>query len=234
MSHSEPVRVLPLWIGGHAYLTMAPAFFDVRDVRSGEIRRRTPLCGAAEAATAVASAAAALPDWCARTPVERATLLTRVGVALLDYADHLAGLIAEETGKDAQQAALEVAQAVALLRMAAESETASTPDGVLAIVSDHQVPLSGPLRHAVPALLAGATVVLKPSPKAPSATFALAELTALSGFPGGVVNILQGDLAAVEALCAVPAVSTVRVAGEAPFCAKVRAIAARHGRALES
>jgi len=234
MSQSEPARVLPLWIGGRAYLTMAPAFWDVRDVRSGEIRRRTPLCGAAEAATAVASAAAALPDWSARTSVERATLLMRVGDALLDYAAHLADLIAEETGKDEQQAALEVAQAVALLRAAAEGETASTPDGVLAIVTDDQVPLSGPLRHAVPALLAGATVVLKPSPKAPSATFALAELTALNGFPGGVVNILQGDLAAVEALCAAPAVSSVRVAGDPLFCASVRAIATRYGRTLAS
>ena len=61
MSESDDVLAIPLWINGRAYLTMAPAFFDVRDARSGQVRRRTPLCGASEAQTAVASAQDALP-----------------------------------------------------------------------------------------------------------------------------------------------------------------------------
>jgi succinate-semialdehyde dehydrogenase/glutarate-semialdehyde dehydrogenase len=77
----------------------------------------------------------------------------------------------------------------------------------VAIVSDDSAPLLGPLRHAVPALLAGATVVVKPSPKAPSAAFALAELSARSAFPGGVFNVLHGDLAAIEGLCVLSEVS---------------------------
>ena len=69
---------------------------------------------------------------------------------------------------------------------ARRSGAAATGGGrVVAVVSDDRAPLLGPLRQAAPALLAGATLVLKPSPKAPSAVFALAELTARSGFPGG-------------------------------------------------
>jgi succinate-semialdehyde dehydrogenase/glutarate-semialdehyde dehydrogenase len=229
MTESDEILAIPLWINGHAYLTMAPAFFDVRDVRSGKVRRRTPLCGAAEALAAVESAHNALAAWAALTVEARATLLAALADALAGYAEHFAGLIAEETGKDAVAAAAEVSAALQVLRTATAS-TAATGGGVVAVVSDDRAPLLGPLRQAAPALLAGATLVLKPSPKAPSAVFALAELTARSGFPGGVVNILQGDLAAIEGLCAAAEVSLLLFAGDPALGSKVAAIASRHGK----
>lgn len=228
MTESDEILALPLWINGHAYLTMAPAFFDVRDPRSGRVRRRTPLCGAAEAQAAVASAGSALPSWAARTTVERAQLLTLVGDALAGYASHFAHLIAEETGKPGEAAAAEVSDAVALLRTT--SPDGGAAGGIVAVVSDDAAPLLGLLQSAFPALLAGATVVLKPSPKAPSAAFALAELTARSGFPAGVVNVLHGDLAAIEGLCAATAVSVLLFSGDPALGAAVRAIAAGHGK----
>ena len=223
----EPILAIPLWINGHPYLTMAPAFFDVRDA-GGEIRRRTPLCGSGEAVAAAASASAALPAWSARPADERARLLGVVGEALAGYAAHFAGLIGEETGKDAALAVVEVAAAVKLLRAAAACS--GEAGGVVGIISDDGEPLIGLLRHAVPALSGGATVVVKPSPKAPSAAFALAELTAESGFPGGVFNILHGDLAAVEGLCAADEVSRIRFAGDPALGERVGAIAARYGK----
>ena len=229
MTESDEILAIPLWINGHAYLTMAPAFFDVRDVRSGKVRRRTPLCGAAEALAAVESARNALAAWAALTAEARATLLAALADALAGYAEHFAGLIAEETGKDAVAAAAEVSAALQVLRTATAS-TVATGGGVVAVVSDDRAPLLGPLRQAAPALLAGATLVLKPSPKAPSAVFALAELTARSGFPGGVVNILQGDLAAIEGLCAATEVSLLFFAGDPALGSKVAAIASRHGK----
>ncbi|SBT06507.1 Aldehyde dehydrogenase [Candidatus Accumulibacter aalborgensis] len=231
MTETDEILAIPLWINGHAYLTMAPAFFDVRDPRSGQIKRRTPLCGSVEALAAVDSASAALPAWSARAVGERAALLALVGDELAAYAEHFAGLIAEETGKDAVLAAAEVGDTVALLRGAASDDTATTGSSrIVAIVSDDGAPLLGLLQAAVPALLTGATVILKPSPKAPAAAFALAELTALSGFPGGVVNVLQGDLAAIEGLCAAQQVSLVFFAGDPALGARVSAIADRHGK----
>ncbi len=113
---------------------------------------------------------------------------------------------------------------------AAAGATATGGSGVVAVVSDHTAPLLGPLKYAVPALLAGATVVLKPSPKTPAAAFALAELSARSGFPGGVFNLLHGDLAAVEGLCADDDVSLLLFAGEPALGSKVATIATRHGK----
>jgi acyl-CoA reductase-like NAD-dependent aldehyde dehydrogenase len=100
----------------------------------------------------------------------------------------------------------------------------------VAIVSDDSAPLLGPLRHAVPALLAGATVVVKPSPKAPSAAFALAELSARSAFPGGVFNVLHGDLAAIEGLCRLSEVSRLCFAGDPALGAKVAELACRYDK----
>jgi acyl-CoA reductase-like NAD-dependent aldehyde dehydrogenase len=205
---------------------MAPTFLDVCNPVSGEVLRRTPLCGAGEALKAVEAAQMALAAWAAEPFAARAALISAVGDALDGYAGHFARLIVEETGKDADAAATEVRDAVALLRSPAGCGDA----GVVAIVSDALMPLFGALSRAVPALLDGATVVVKPSPKAPSSLFALAELTARQGFPGGVFNILQGDEAAVEGLCASGAVSILRFSGEASLAARVGDIAARHGK----
>ncbi len=231
MTENDEILAIPLWINGHAYLTMAPAFFDVCDPRSGQIMRRTPLCGTREALAAVASARQALPGWAALDVEARATLLAALATELAGYTEHFAGLIAEETGKDAESATAEVEAALAVLHAAATGGGAATGgSSVVAVVSDDRAPLFGPLQRAVPALLAGATVVVKPSPKAPSAAFALAELTACSNFPAGVFNILQGDLAAIEGLCAADEVSLLLFAGETALGSKVAAIASRHGK----
>lgn len=226
MLETDDPLAIPLWINGHAYLTMPPSFLDVRNPLSGEILRRTPLCGAGEARKAVDAAQAALAQWSAETVATRAAALAAVGDALAGYAEHFAGLLVEETGKPAAAAAAEVRAAVALL----QSPPAGGESGVVAVVGDADAPLSGALSRAVPALLAGATVVLKPSPKAPSPIFALAELTARHGFPDGVFNVLQGDEAAVEGLCASRAVSILLFAGDAALGARVREIAVRHDK----
>ena len=108
----------------------------------------------------------------------------------------------EESGKEAASADGEVARAVALLQGAEAGDAADQIDrpGVIGIVGDSKAPLLGALQIAVPTLLAGSVVVIKPNPETPSAIFALAELTGRCGFPGGVFSILHGGEAAVEGL----------------------------------
>lgn len=235
-AHAAPGQVLaiPLWINGHPYLTMAPAFLDVCDARSGEVKRRTPLCGVIETRAAVDAARLALTAWSAKAIAERGALLGALGDALASYGGHFAGLIREEAGSEPAHAAAEVGSAISLLHAAASAQAngAAGVAGVAAIIADASAPLLGPLRCAVPALLAGATIVIKPSARAPSAAFALAELSARCSFPGGVCNILHGDEVAVECLCACAEVRTLLVAGDAALRARVAAIAERHGKPL--
>jgi len=235
MIDNDDPLALPLWINGHAYLTMTDGFFDVRNAQTGEVLRRTPLCGADVAAKAVAAAQGACAAWAAEPAPARAALLAAVADALAGYADHFARLIGDETGKDEALAAAEVAEAVALLRAASPAGgLAGCAGRVVAVVNDDRAPLAGLLSYVVPALAGGATVVAKPSPKAPSAAFAFAELTARAGVPAGVFNILQGDEAAIAGLCAQSDLGSLAFAGDAALGAKVHAIAERHGKAFVS
>lgn len=196
MLHSDEPLAIPLWINGHAYLVMAPDFLDVKNPVSGEVLRRTPLCGAAEAGKAIDAGRVALAAWAATSMDLRAALLGALGEALAGYTDHFACLLQEETGKDGDAVATELGAAVALLKNAGVGDFA----GVVAVVGGGSDTWLGPLKLVVPALAAGAVVVLRPSPRAPSALLALAELGSRCGLPDGVFNILHGDEAAVEGL----------------------------------
>ena len=197
MFQSDDPPAIPLWINGHAFLTITPAFLNVCNAADGEVLRRTPLCGTGEVLEAIKAAEAALTPWAVLPATTRAALLAEVGKALADYADHFVKLIVEESGKDAAQAEIEVSEAVSLLcNTVADADSG----GVLGIVGDARTPLLGSLRHAVPALMGGAVVVIRPSPDTPSALFALAELTGRCGFPGGVFNILHGAEEVIDGL----------------------------------
>ena len=205
MLQSGRSPVIPLWIKGHASLTATPAFLDVRNPNSGEVLRRTPLCGVREALIALEAAEVAALQWSSRSILERRPLLVALSEALSDYANHFAKLIGEESGKPMMLARTEVSDAVLLLRGA----IADAESGVLGIVGDARMPLLAALRHAASALAGGAVVIVRPSPDTPSALLALAELNARCGFPAGVFSILHGAVAAIDGLCSLSGVKVL-------------------------
>ena len=193
----EGPTAIPMWINGHAFLTVTNDFFDVINPATGEAVHRVPLAGASEAAEVVAAARAAQPAWAEMGMNARRVCLGKLADALENYSGHFAKLLIGETGFEQAQAQAEVAAAIAALRGTAVDET-----GVAALVIDATRPLAGFAEAAAGALLAGATVVVKPSPKAPSAAYALCELSSRVDWPAGVLNLLQGDTAAIAGLCA--------------------------------
>lgn len=187
---------IPMWVNGHAFLTVSESFFDVINPTTGQAVRRVPLCGAAEAAEAVAAARAAQPGWAEMGMPARRVCLGALADALEGYAGHFAKLLAGDSGTEPAVAEAEVAAAVAALRGATVGDT-----GVVGLVVDATRPLAGFAEVLAPLALAGATVVVKPSPRAPSAIYALCELSARAEWPAGVLNLLQGDVAAIDGLC---------------------------------
>lgn len=192
----EGPKAIPLWVKGHAFLTVTDSFYVVVNPLSGEALYRVPLCGAPEAAEALASARNAQAGWAALAPQARQAALEALAAALDRYAGHFAKLLRAETGFAEDRALAEVAAALAALRGADVGEA-----GVVAIVVDATRPLAGFAEGAAPALRAGATVIVKPSPRAPSAAYALCELSARAEWPAGVLNLMQGDSAAIDGLC---------------------------------
>lgn len=223
----EGPMAIPLWVNGHAFLTVSDRYFDVINPATGEAIRRVPLCGAAEAAEALAAARAAQPLWAEMGMVARRVCLARLADALDAYAGHFAKLLQQEIAGDEAQAMAEVKAAVAVLNSAAVGET-----GVLGLVLDASRPLLGFAEAIAPALMAGATIVVKPSPQAPSAVYALCELSARADWPAGVLNLLQGDAAAIEGLCTA-GVERLLYVGNAALGAKVGALVGAQGTPFE-
>lgn len=228
LNHDGPLAI-PLWIDGHAFLTAAASYFNVLDAQTGEAVRCVPLCDAGEAEVAAAAARAAQPAWRALAAGERQAHLQALAAALEDYAEHFAKLLDQETGLGEEASRFEVASAVALLRNALPMLAAPA---VLAVLADAGRPLAALVELAAPALAAGGAVVLKPSPKAPSAAFALCELSARAGWPAGVLNLLQGDEATIAGLCACADIDRLAYGGEAALGGKIAALAAERGKPL--
>ena len=216
-------KAIPLWIRGHAFLTVSGRFHDVVDPLTGAALYRVPQCGADEAAEAVASARNAQAGWAELTVPARQAALAALAAALDRYGGHFAKLLRAETGFTDDQALAEVAAALAALR--GDDLGAA---GIVAIVVDATRPLAGLAEVAAPALRAGAAVIVKPSPRAPSAAYALCELSARAQWPAGVLNLMQGDSAAIEGLCAA-GVDRLVYCGNAALGAEVGAIAAAGG-----
>ena len=184
---------------------------------TGEVLAEIPAAGAVEVAVQVAKARAGLPEWRRRSPAERAAALSQAGERVLEDAEALADLVTREMGK-LRRAALGEAQGVAhslkslsSLLPALEPEehregnlvtqVVYDPLGVVAAITPWNFPLSMPETLLAPALLAGNTVVWKPSEVTPLSGARLHAAIA-GALPPGVLGIVQGADETGQALVA--------------------------------
>ena len=182
-----------------------------------EVARVRVDAGAVDAAARAARAA--FPAWSARSMEERAALLEAWSATCARHAERIAVAIMRETGKvlaEARQEAALLSDKVAVTleeRVRARvtgyefpanatrvNRCSYRPFGVMAVIGPFNFPAHLPNGHWVPALLAGNTVVFKPSEKAPGVGALMAELMAEAGMPAGVFNLVQGRGDAAAAL----------------------------------
>lgn len=188
MKFDDGIPAIPLWIDGHACSGVFEEFIDVREADGG-IRYRVPQCGPAEAAVAVASARRAQPALSADRD-GRQRLLGELGGLLDQFAGDFARLLSRETGQSAETARAEIERAVAILRQA---DCVEGGGGVRRLASEKEQPLFSVADGLARALAAGDAAIVLTTPEAPSAVFALAELSARAGFPAGTFGLLHGD-----------------------------------------
>lgn len=228
----ESAPAIPLWIGGHAYLTMpAGGFFDLRGPDGVEVLRRVPLCGPDAVESAVAAALRALSvDW----PTEaRDALREQLAGLAQRFADHLAGLVRSECGPDFAATAEVAAFAARLAPPSVPPATmAGAPAAVLAVVGLADAPLAAIAAAALAALARGDAVILKPSVRCPSAALAFAEMATRAGLPDGRLNVVHGDDAVIDALCRHPRVGAVTCAGSGDAAEAVAARVRAAGKPL--
>ena len=106
--------------------------------------------------------------------------------------------------------------------------------GVVATITPWNYPLQMAVWKVIPALAAGATVVIKPSELTPLTTLTLARLATEAGLPAGVLNVVSGLGADVgNVLAGHPGVDMVTFTGSTATGRKVMAAAASHGRRVQ-
>lgn len=181
----------------------------------------------------IATARAAFPDWAARPLAVRIELLRRFANAVRHRAEEFADLIARETGKPLWEARSEVEIVVAKVdisitayaertpnkrsegAMGARTAVRHKPHGVLAVLGPYNFPAHLPNGHIVPALLAGNTIVFKPSEKTPASGELLVRCYHEAGIPEGAIRFLAGDSQEGRALAGHPGIDGLLFTGSA-------------------
>jgi len=196
---------------------------------------------AADADRAVRAAHDAWPLWAARPVGERIALVRALAAELQRRGDELGVVIATEVGmpRHIAVAAQVRLPATVIERMAdvaadhpwEERIGAATvvrePAGVVAAITPWNMPLHQIAAKVAPALIAGCTIVLKPSEVAPLNAFVFAECTQAAGLPAGAFNLVCGNGPGVgEALVTHPLISVVSLTGSVRSGARVAALAA--------
>ena len=189
------------------------------DPCTGETIWRGPVSDARTVDSAVARARAAQPGWEATSLTRRIAILEAYAARVTTRADEIARLISRETGKPYWETKTEVASVAAKVAISirAQAERAGEhvtdangvtqalrhrAHGVLAVLGPYNFPAHLPNGHIVPALLAGNTVVFKPSELAPATAELMGILWDEAGLPAGVLEIVQGDGETGHALAA--------------------------------
>jgi succinylglutamic semialdehyde dehydrogenase len=158
---------------------------------------------------AVQAARAAFEEWAATPLEERIAVCARFRDLLKQDAEQLAQIIAEEVGKPLWEARTEVATMANKVDISVQAYGARTgetaakvadgnavlrhrPHGVFGVFGPYNFPGHLPNGHIVPALIAGNTVVFKPSEYAPRTAVKTVQLWQQAGLPAGVINLVNG------------------------------------------
>ncbi len=180
-------------------------------------RHATPV----EVAAAFSAARRAFESWGFTDPKFRAGIVQRFAEQVKPHADELALLISRETGKPFWESKTEVTtvigkSALAIDAMNKRRDTTSfemgdqlavtrfKPHGVVGVLGPYNFPAHLPNAHLAPAILAGNTVVFKPSELTPAVGAWMMRQWIAAGLPAGVLNLVQGGRETGQALAADP------------------------------
>jgi malonate-semialdehyde dehydrogenase (acetylating)/methylmalonate-semialdehyde dehydrogenase len=201
---------------------------------------------------AVAVAAAALPAWADTAPLKRARVLFRFKELLDAQFDEIAALVTREHGKTLSDSKGELTRGLEIVEFACgipqllkgqhsdnvgggiDNWSLRQPVGVCAGITPFNFPAMVPMWMFPVAIACGNTFVLKPSERDPSTALKLAELFERAGLPPGVLNVVQGDKEAVDALLAHPDVAAVSFVGSTPIAEYIYAEGTRHGKRVQA
>ncbi|MCV0352691.1 MAG: CoA-acylating methylmalonate-semialdehyde dehydrogenase [Nitratireductor sp.] len=236
------------FIGGKRVAGTSGRSQDVMQPMDGSVRGKVALASAAEVRAAVENAKAAQPGWAKTNPQRRVRVLMKFLELVHREYDELAELLAREHGKtipDAKgdiQRGLEVVEVCigAPHMMKGEYTEGAGPGidvysmrqplGVVAGITPFNFPAMIPLWKIAPAIACGNAFILKPSERDPGVPMRIAELFLEAGLPEGILNVVNGDKEAVDAILDDPDIKAVGFVGSTPIAQYIYGRATANGK----
>jgi malonate-semialdehyde dehydrogenase (acetylating) / methylmalonate-semialdehyde dehydrogenase len=229
------MRELTHFIGGKPVAGTSGRFADGYQPMTGEVISRIPLASKAEVRAAIENAKAAWPAWAATNPQRRARVLTRFVDLVARDNEELAELLAREHGKTVADAKGDIQRGIEVVEFACgiphllkgeftdgagpgiDIYSMRQPLGVVAGITPFNFPAMIPMWKFAPAIACGNAFILKPSERDPGVPLRLAELLIEAGLPAGILNVVNGDKEAVDALLEDPDIKAVGFVGSTPI-----------------
>jgi malonate-semialdehyde dehydrogenase (acetylating)/methylmalonate-semialdehyde dehydrogenase len=236
------------YINGRWQRATTTEWLDVSNPATGEPLAQVPISTATEVAAAVDAAAAAYPEWRRTPPEDRIQPLFKLKQLLEEHIDELARIITQENGKTLSEAKGELRRAIENVEVACgipmmmqgynledvargiDEMMIRQPLGVVAAITPFNFPAMIPFWFLPYAIACGNTFILKPSERVPLTMRRAFELLDQIGLPPGVVNLVNGGKAAVDALLDHPRVRALSFVGSTPVAKYVYARAGANGK----
>jgi len=199
------------YINGRWVAPAAPHDCEVIDPSTEEVCAVISLGSEADTDVAVAAAKAALPGWAATAPAQRLAYVEKILEIYKRRQAEMGAAISLEMGAPIDMAVDDQAESgtwhiqnfitafkdFEFLRQlgphAPQTRIALEPVGVVGLITPWNWPMNQVTLKAIPALLAGCTMVLKPSEISPLSSLLFAEIVDEAGVPPGVFNLVNGD-----------------------------------------
>ncbi len=245
------MRQVGHFIGGKHVAGTSGRSADIYQPMDGTVIGKVALASAAELRAAVENAAEAQPKWAAVNPQRRARVLMKFLDLIAQNNDELAELLAREHGKTIPDAKGDIQRGVEVVEfslgvpnlMKGEFTDGAGPGidiyslrqplGVCAGITPFNFPAMIPLWKLGPAIACGNAFILKPSERDPGVPLRLAELFIEAGGPPGILNVVNGDKEAVDAILDDPDIKAVGFVGSTPIAEYIYARGCAAGKRVQ-
>ena len=236
------------FVGGKHVPGTSGRFGDIYNPATGEVQAKVSFATRAEMRKAVENAQKAFFEWSAVNPQRRARVMFNFKALVEKNMDALARMLSSEHGKviadskgDIQRGleVIEFACGIPHLMKGEYTEGAGPgidiysmrqPLGVVAGITPFNFPAMIPMWKFAPAIACGNAFILKPSERDPGVPMKLAELMIEAGLPAGILNVVNGDKEAVDAILEDPDIMAVGFVGSSPIAQYIYERAAAHGK----
>ncbi|KPQ07197.1 MAG: malonate-semialdehyde dehydrogenase (acetylating) IolA [Rhodobacteraceae bacterium HLUCCA12] len=236
------------WIDGKKVAGSSGRLADIYNPATGEVQARVALATKDELDAAVARAAEAQVAWGVTNPQRRARVMMKFADLINRDMDKLAELVSREHGKTLPDGRGDVQRGLEVIEVCMGAPhmlkgeftndggpgidlySLRQPLGVVAGITPFNFPAMIPLWKMGPALASGNAMILKPSERCPSTAMALAELLQEAGLPDGVLQVVNGDKEAVDAILDNETVQAVGFVGSTPIAQYIYGRACSNGK----